>query len=77
MFHDSQFEVNEVVGVHPVFSSLTNKSTLAPTSTRISLDRVSSRPNQIIQLRQLYNETIPVVFVERTLFKVILNECRF
>jgi hypothetical protein len=59
---------------HPVLGRLANKGALVATRTGITLDGVSSGSNEIVQFRELDDEGIPVVLVERLLLQVILNE---
>lgn len=77
MLHDTQLEMNEIVGVHPVLRGLTYKRALASSGTGVTLDWVTSGANKIIQFRQLNDKAVPVIFVEWTLLEVILNECGF
>lgn len=59
---------------HPIFCCLPNEGTLTPTGTRITFHGMSSRPHEIIQLRELDDQPIPVVFVERPSIKISVNE---
>jgi len=59
----------------PVFSRLPNERTLIASSTRVSLHRMTAGAHKIIQLGQLDDKCIPVVFVKWPLLQVILDEC--
>jgi hypothetical protein len=51
--------------MNPVFRRLTNKILLFPSGRRIPHYWMPSRPHQIIQLRQLQNKRIIIIFKKR------------
>ena len=59
---------------YPVLRRLPNKSTLVPTRTRVTLHRVPTGPDEVVKLRELDDEPVPVVLVEWSLLKVVLHE---
>ena len=93
MSQDGEFEWYKIVWVHlavdeivrpgtnencyPVFRRLSNERTLVTTSTGIAHDGMTTGSNEVVQFRKLYDERIPVVFIKRSFFQVVLNECRF
>lgn len=63
--------------MNPVLGRLTDECTLITSSTGITLDRMATGTNKVIELRQFDDECIPIVFVEWTLLQIFLYECRF
>lgn len=59
---------------YPILRRLPYEGTLTSSCARITLNGVSPRPDEIIQLGQFDYEGIPVVFVERPLLEVVLNK---
>lgn len=51
--------------MYPVFGRLANKILLRPSRAAVTLGRVSSGANQIVQLRELNNERIIIVLEKR------------
>lgn len=62
---------------HPVLRSLTNKGALAPPGAGIALDGMPAGPHEVVELRELDDERVPVVLVERAPLEVALDEGRF
>lgn len=62
---------------YPVFRRLSYERTLVAASTRIAHSGVTTRANEVVQFRKLYDECIPIVSIKRPLLQVFLNECRF
>ena len=59
----------------PVFGSLSNKGALSSSSARVTLNWMTPRTYQVIQLGQFDDESIPVVLVKWPFLQVILDEC--
>jgi hypothetical protein len=64
MFQNDKLKLCDVVRVHPVLCRLANKVLLLSSSGRVAFDGVSTGPYVIIELGQLYNESIVVVLVK-------------
>jgi hypothetical protein len=62
---DNKLELGNIVRMHPVFCCLTDEILLSSTSRRVSDDRVTTSTDEVVQLRQLDNEGIVVVFEKR------------
>ena len=62
MFKDDKFEHGNIIRMHLVFSRLSNEVLLLAASYRVAFNRIASYPNLIIQLRQVDNDQIVVVF---------------
>ncbi len=77
MFQDCELEVHQVVRMHPILGRLSHKGALVSARTGVALHRVASRAHKVVQPRQLDNEPVPVVLIERPLLEVILHERRF
>lgn len=77
MTQDRQFEMDQIIRVDPILRRLSDKRTLASTCARVSLNWVTACADQIIELGQLNNESIPIILVERPLFQIILYKSRF
>ena len=58
---DDELELGDVVGMHPVLGRLANKILLATTSRRVALGRTSSRPDIVVDLGELDDESVVVV----------------
>lgn len=63
--------------MHPILCGLTDKCTLIPPGARISLDRMSTGANKVIELGKFDDKCVPVVLVERPFLKILLDEGRF
>lgn len=74
MPENRKLEREEIVRVNPVLGRLADKGALTSTSGRVALNRVAPRPDEIVEFRELHNDRIPIVLVERTLLEVLLNE---
>lgn len=70
-------EKRDELYTHPVLCCLPNKGTLTTTRTRVSLNWMTSRPDQIIELGKFDDERVPVILVERSFFEIVLDERRF
>lgn len=68
MLQYDELQLCNVIWVHPVFSSLPDKVLLASAGCTITFDRVSPGSYKIVELRELDNERIVVVFKERFCF---------
>lgn len=62
---DDQFQLRDVVGMHPVLGRLADEVLLLSSRGAVSLGRVPSRADKIIELGKLHNEGIIVVLEER------------
>ena len=61
MLKNDEFQLSNVVWMNPVFCCVTNKVGLAPTSSAVSFDWVTSCPYNIVKLREFDNVGIVVV----------------
>ena len=55
--------------MHPVFRCLAYEVLLPTTSGTVTLNRVPSRPNYVVDLRQVHNEGIVIIFEEGLSFQ--------
>ena len=62
---------------YPIFSGLSHERALIPASAGIALDGMSTGSNKVIKLREFDYKGIPVIFVERSFFKIFLDEGGF
>lgn len=62
---------------YPVLGRLPDERTLTAASTGIASDRIPPSAHKVVQLGQLDNKCIPIVFIEGPLLEVILNKCGF
>jgi len=62
---DEKLHFSDIVWVHPIFGRLSNEAALASTRSTVTLMWISSRPDNIIQPRQLNNIRIVVILEER------------
>src|SRR6266545_4267354 len=60
---DSQFQRDQIIRMHPIFGRLTDESTLITACASITLYRVTSSTNEVIELRELNNKGIPIILV--------------
>ena len=74
MLENKELERDNVVGVHPVLSGLTNKGTLRATSARVTSDRIATRVNNVKHARELDDERIIVLLVEGTCAQIVLHK---
>lgn len=58
----------------PVFRRLSDEGALTSACTWVPADRMSSCTNEVIELGQLDNESIPIILIERSFLKVFLYE---
>jgi len=65
------------VFAYPVLRSLPDESALTTTSTRISHNRMSPSPDQVVQSRELNNDSIVIFFVEGSFLEVVSHELSF
>lgn len=61
---------------YPVLGSLPYERTLAPSCARITLYGVTTRAHEVVELGELDDKGIPVIFIKGTTFEVILDERR-
>lgn len=62
---------------HPVLCSLTNERALIPTSTRVASHRRASRPHEVVEPRQLQDDLVVRLLVERPLLEKVAHEDTF
>jgi hypothetical protein len=62
---------------YPIFCSLSYERALIPTSAGITLDGMSTGSNKVIKLRKFDDKGVPVIFVERSFFKIFLYKRGF
>lgn len=72
MLHNGELEGDNVLIVHPVLCSASDKSVLASAGRRITLDRVTTSTDQVEQLGQLDYEVVIVHSVKRMVLEVFL-----
>lgn len=61
---NDKFDFRNVVWVNPVFRGISNEITLSSTRSAITLHRVSSCSDYVVQFRELDNVRVIVVFEE-------------
>jgi hypothetical protein len=62
---------------YPIFCSLPHERALIPTGAGITLHRMSTGSDEIIKFRKFDYKSIPVIFVEGSFFKILLDEGSF
>ncbi|KAL1835323.1 hypothetical protein VTK73DRAFT_5773 [Phialemonium thermophilum] len=65
VLEDDQLELGHVVRVHPVLRRLADEAALAAAGGAVALDRVPSRPHEVVQLGELDHGRVVVLLVER------------
>lgn len=68
MLKNYELQLRNIVRMNPVFRRVTDKACLASTSRTVSLDGVSPRPYNIIELREFDDIGIVVVGKKRFRF---------
>ena len=63
-----------VYETHPVLRRLSNECTLSSTGTAVSQNGMTSRSNEVIQPRELDDESVVVLLVEGSLVQVFSHE---
>jgi hypothetical protein len=63
-----QLEMNQIIGMDPIFRGLSNEGTLGTSSRRITLNWVATGSHKIIKAGELDYKSIPVVLIERPPF---------
>lgn len=76
MTKNRQLQANEIVGVNPVLCRLPNESTLIASGRGVPLNWMSASSDEIIELRELDNDSVIVILIERSFLEVFLNESR-
>ena len=76
MSEDRELEGDQIIRMDPILGRLPDKRALAPSSTRVALDRVPACAHKVVQVGQLDNQRVPVVLIEWTLFEVVLHKRR-
>ena len=61
MLKNYELQLRNIVWMNPIFRRVTDKACLTPTSRAVALDRVPSRPYNIVELREFDNVGIVVV----------------
>lgn len=61
MLKNYELQLRNIVWMNPIFRSVTDKACLVSTSSAVSLDRVSPRPYNIVELREFDDVGIIVV----------------
>ena len=69
MLQYNELQLCNVIGVHPIFGRLPDKILLASAGCTITFDRVSPRSYKVVELRELNNECIVIVFEKRFCFQ--------
>lgn len=64
VLEDNELELGDVVGMNPVLGGLTHKVLLSTTSRGVTLDGVTTRADQVVELGELDNKSIVVVLEE-------------
>lgn len=62
---DYQLQFCYIILMNPVLCGLTDKVLLATSRTTVAPNRVASCSDQVVQLRDFYNELIVVLMIER------------
>lgn len=65
MLKDDEFQLDNVVGVDPIFGGLANEVLLLSTSGRVALDGVTAGTDDVVELRELDNVVVVVILEER------------
>jgi hypothetical protein len=74
MSKNLQLEMNQIIGMDPIFRGLSNEGTLGTSGGRIALNWVSAGSHEIIQAGELDYESIPIVLIERPPFQIVADE---
>lgn len=61
----------------PVLGGLTDKGTLITSSAGITLNRMATITDKVVELGKFNDERVPIVFVERALLEILLYERGF
>ena len=61
----------------PVLGRLTDKSTLITSGTGITLNRMATGTNKVVELGKFNDERVPIIFVERAFLEILLYERGF
>lgn len=59
---------------HPVLGRLSHERALSSTGTRVAQDGVSARAHEVVETRELHDERIVVLLVERSLVEILTHE---
>ena len=59
---------------HPVLCSLTNERALTPASARVASHRRASRPHEVVEPRQLQDDLVVRLLVERPRLEKVAHE---
>lgn len=63
--------------MHPVLRRLPHERALAPASTAVSENGTTAGADDVVQVGELDDEGVPVVFVKGTFFEVLVDEAFF
>lgn len=69
MLQYDELQLCNIIWVHPVLGRLPDKVLLASTGCAVTFDRVSPRSYKVVELGELDNERIVIVFEERFCFQ--------
>jgi hypothetical protein len=61
----------------PVLGRLTDEGTLITSGTGITLSRMTTGTNEVVELGKFNNERVPIVLVERAFLEILLYERGF
>ena len=62
---NDKLQFRDVIRMHPILGRLTHKVLLTASCSAISFDRVTPRPDLVIELGEFDNESVIVVVEER------------
>ena len=65
MLQNDELQLSNIIGVDPVFGSLSHKVLLRATGGAVALRWVAARTDEVVQTREVNNESIIVVLEER------------
>lgn len=77
MSQDRQLQRHQVILVHPVLRRLSHERALAASRTAVPENGTTAGADDVVQIGELDDESVPVVFVEGTFFEVLVYEAFF
>lgn len=77
MSQDRQLQGHQIILVHPVLRRLPHERALAPTRTAVPENGTTAGADDVVQVGELDDEGVPVVFVEGAFFEVLVYEAFF
>lgn len=77
MPQNRQLQRHQIILMHPILRRLPHERALAPPSTRVSEHGSAAGTDDVVEVGELDDEGVPVIFVEGTLFEVLVYEAFF